>query len=205
MNLIKIIMNKREKKLFFVILILLAVIMFMSNSFRKKNDTIDFNNNLINRYKNDIKSYNIKIDSLNAVLLAKKTDTVIKIRYKQKIDSIYVYKYDDYISFYDTLLHTNLLKTDTFICFDSISVQKLTIKLVNCNLDSELLANCYIQNNLYANIINIQDSVISLKDSVNASLEDMYKQKVKKVKRQRNVATGVAFIEFLILIGVLAK
>ena len=205
MNLIKIIMNKREKKLFFVILILLAVIMFMSNSFRKKNDTIDFNNNLINRYKNDIKSYNIKIDSLNAVLLAKKTDTVIKIRYKQKIDSIYVYKYDDYISFYDTLLHTNLLKTDTFICFDSISVQKLTIKLVNCNLDSELLANCYIQNNLYTNIINIQDSVISLKDSVNASLEDMYKQKVKKVKRQRNVATGVAFIEFLILIGVLAK
>jgi hypothetical protein len=84
-------------------------------------------------------------------------------------------------------------------------VQKLTIKLVNCSLDSELLANCYIQNNLYSNIINIQDSVISLKDSVNASLEAMYKQKVKKVKKQRNVATGIAFTEFLILIGVLAK
>ena len=205
MNLIKIIMNKREKKLFFVILILLAVIMFMSNSFRKKNDTIDFNNNLINRYKNDIKSYNIKIDSLNAVLLAKKTDTVIKIRYKQKIDSIYVYKHDDYISFYDTLLHTNIQKTDTFISFDSMSVQKLTIKLLHLQQDSELLANCYIQNNLYTNIINIQDSVISLKDSVNASLEAMYKQKVKKVKKQRNVATGIAFTEFLILIGVLAK
>ena len=205
MNLIKIIMNKREKKLIFVILILLAVIMFMSNSFRKKNDTIDFNNNLINRYKNDIKSYNIKIDSLNAVLLAKKTDTVIKIRYKQKIDSIYVYKHDDYISFYDTLLHTNIQKTDTFICFDSMSVQKLTIKLLHLQQDSELLANCYIQNNLYANIINIQDSVISLKDSINASLEDMYKQKVKKLKKQRNTAIGVAFTEFLILIGVLAK
>ena len=167
-------MNKREKKLFIVILILLAVIMFMSNSFRKKNYTIDFNNNLINRYKNDIKSYNIKIDSLNAVLLAKKNiDTVIITKYKQKIDSVYAYNYSDYISFYDTLLHTNLLKTDTFICFDSMSVQKLTIKLLHLQQDSELLANCYIQNNLYANIINIQDSVISLKDSINASLEDM--------------------------------
>jgi len=199
-------MNKREKKLFFVILILLAVIMFMSNSFRKKNDIIDFNNNLINRYKNDIKSYNIKIDSLNAVLLAKKNiDTVIITKYKQKIDSVYVYNYNDYVVFYDTLLNTNLANVDTFICFDSISIQKLSIKLLECGKDSELLANCYIQNNLYANIINIQDSVISLKDSVNASLETMYKQKLKKVKRQRNIATSIAFTEFLILIGVLAK
>ena len=198
-------MNKREKKLFFVILILLAVIMFMSNSFRKKNDTIDFNNNLINRYKNDIKSYNIKIDSLNAVLLAKKTDTVIKIRYKQKIDSIYVYKHDDYISFYDTLLHTNIQKTDTFISFDSMSVQKLTIKLLHLQQDSELLANCYIQNNLYANIINIQDSVISLKDSINASLETTYKQKVKKLKRQRNTFAGATLVEFLVILGLILK
>ena len=199
-------MNKREKKLFFVILILLAVIMFMSNSFRKKNYTIDFNNNLINRYKNDIKSYNIKIDSLNAVLLAKKNiDTVIITKYKQKIDSVYAYNYSDYISFYDTLLHTNLQKSDTFICFDSMSVQKLTTKILHLQQDSELLANCYIQNNLYTNIINIQDSVIMLKDSVNASLEAMYKQKVKKVKKQRNIATSIAFTELLILIGVLAK
>ena len=199
-------MNKREKKLFFVILILLAVIMFMSNSFLRKNDTIDFNNNLINRYKNDIKSYNIKIDSLNAVLLAKKNiDTVIITKYKQKIDSVYVYNYNDYVVFYDTLLNTNVAATDTFICFDSISVQKLTIKLVNCSLDSELLANCYIQNNLYANIINIQDSVISLKDSINASLEDMYKQKLKKVKRQRNALAGATLVEFLVILGLITK
>ena len=199
-------MNKREKKLFFVILILLAVIMFMSNSFLRKNDTIDFNNNLINRYKNDIKSYNIKIDSLNAVLLAKKNiDTVIITKYKQKIDSVYVYNYNDYVVFYDTLLNTNVAATDTFICFDSISVQKLTIKLVNCSLDSELLANCYMQNNLYTNIINIQDSVILLKDSINASLEDMYKQKVKKLKRQRNTFAGVSFVEFLVILGLISK
>ena len=84
-------------------------------------------------------------------------------------------------------------------------VQKLTIKLLHLQQDSELLANCLIQNNLYTNIINIQDSVISLKDSVNASLEDMYKQKVKKVKRQRNVATGVALVEFLVILGLISK
>lgn len=199
-------MNKREKKLFFVILILLAAILFNVESIKKKNQIINTNKELISSYKERINSSNLAIDSLqNVIKQAKKVDTIIKYRYKQKIDSIYVYTHDDYISFYDTLLHTNIQKSDTFICFDSISVQKLTIKLVNCSLDSELLANCLIQNNLYTNIINIQDSVISLKDSVNASLEAMYKQKVKKVKRQRNIATSIAFTEFLILIGVLAK
>jgi len=199
-------MNKREKKLFFVVLVLLAAILFNIESIKKKNSIINTNKELINSYKERINSSNLVIDSLQkAIKQAKKTDTVIKIRYKQKIDSIYVYKHDDYISFYDTLLHTNIQKTDTFICFDSMSVQKLTIKLLHLQQDSELLANCYIQNNLYANIINIQDSVISLKDSINASLEAMYKQKVKKVKKQRNIATSIAFIEFLILIGVLAK
>ena len=199
-------MNKREKKLFLVVLVLLAAILFNIESIKKKNSIINTNKELISSYKERINSSNLVIDSLQkAIKQAKKTDTVIKIRYKQKIDSIYVYKYDDYISFYDTLLHTNIQKTDTFICFDSMSVQKLTIKLLHLQQDSELLANCYIQNNLYANIINIQDSVISLKDSINASLETMYKQKVKKVKRQRNIATSIAFTEFLILIGVLAK
>ena len=199
-------MSNREKWFLLIICLLLLVIMFSGEGFRKKNKLIEENKVLISNYKERIYSNNLVIDSLkNELKKAKNVDTIIKFKYKQRIDSVYVYNYSDYISFYDTLLHTNLLKTDTFICFDSMSVQKLTIKLVNCSLDSELLANCLIQNNLYANIINIQDSVISLKDSINASLEDMYKQKVKKVKRQRNVATGVAFIEFLILIGVLAK
>ena len=199
-------MSNREKCFLLIICVLLLIIMFSGESFRKKNKIINTNKELINSYKERINSSNLVIDSLQkAIEQAKKTDTVIKIRYKQKIDSIYVYKQGDYISFYDTLLHTNIQKSDTFICFDSISVQKLTIKLVKCNLDSELLANCYIQNNLYTNIINIQDSVISLKDSVNASLEAMYKQKVKKVRRQRNVATGVAFTEFLLIIGILVK
>ncbi len=199
-------MSNREKWFLLIICVLLLIIMFSVEGFRKKNKLIEENKILISDYKQRIDSNNLMIDSLkNELKSAKNVDTIIKIKYKQKIDSVYVYNYDDYISFYDTLLHTNLLKSDTFICFDSISVQKLTIKLVNCNLDSELLANCYIQNNLYANIINIQDSVISLKDSINASLETMYKQKVKKVKKQRNTAVGVAFTELLLILGILAK
>ena len=199
-------MNNREKWFLLIICLLLLVIMFSGEGFRKKNKLIEENKVLISNYKERIYSNNLVIDSLkNELKKAKNVDTIIKFKYKQRIDSVYVYNYSDYISFYDTLLHTNLLKTDTFICFDSISVQKLTIKLLHLQQDSELLANCYLQNNLYANIINIQDSVISLKDSINASLETMYKQKVKKVKKQRNVATGIAFTEFLILIGVLAK
>lgn len=199
-------MSNREKWFLLIICVLLLIIMFSVEGFRKKNKLIEENKELISDYKHRIDSNNLMIDSLkNELKSAKNVDTIIKIKYKQKIDSVYVYNYNDYVSFYDTFLHTNLLKTDTFICFDSMSVQKLTTKIIECERDSELLVNCYIQNNLYSNIINFQDSVISLKDSVNVSLEDMYKQKVKKVKRQRNVATGVAFIEFLILIGLIAK
>ena len=199
-------MNSREKKLFFVVLVLLAVFLFNIESIKKKNNIIATNKELINSYKERINSSNLAIDSLqNVIKQAKKVDTIIKYRYKQKIDSVYVYNYYDYVVFYDTLLNTNIAAADTFICFDSMSVQKLTIKLLHLQQDSELLANCYIQNNLYANIINIQDSVISIKDSINASLEDMYKQKVKKVRRQRNIATSIAFTEFLLIIGILVK
>ena len=199
-------MSNREKIFLLIICVLLLVIMFSCESFRKKNKLIEENKVLISDYKDRIDNSILLIDSLKSELKsAKKTDTIIKVKYKQKIDSVYVYKYEDYISFYDTLLQTNLLKTDTFICFDSINIQKLTTKIVKCERDSELLANCYIQNNLYANIINIQDSVISLKDSINASLEDMYKQKVKKVRRQRNTFAGVSFVEFLVILGLISK
>lgn len=199
-------MSNREKWFLLIICVLLLIIMFSGEGFRKKNKLIEENKILISDYKERIYSNNLLIDSLDFELKnAKKTDTVIKIKYKQRIDSVYVYNYSDYISFYDTLLHTNIQKSDTFICFDSISIQKLSIKLIECNKDSELLANCYIQNNLYANIINIQDSVISLKDSINASLETMYKQKLKKVKRQRNAFAGVSFVEFLVILGLISK
>ena len=199
-------MNNREKWFLLIICLLLLVIMFSGEGFRKKNKLIEENKVLISNYKERIYSNNLVIDSLkNELKKAKNVDTIIKFKYKQRIDSVYVYNYSDYISFYDTLLHTNLLKTDTFICFDSINIQKLTTKMIECERDSELLDNCYIQNNLYANIINIQDSVISLKDSINASLEDMYKQKVKKLKRQRNTFACATFVEFLVILGLISK
>jgi len=199
-------MNNKEKKLFFAVLVLLAVFLFNLESIKKKNSIINTNKELISSYKERINSSNLAIDSLqNAIKQAKKVDTVIKIRYKQKIDSIYVYKYDDYISFYDTLLQTNLLKSDTFICFDSISVQKLTTKMIEYERDGELLANCYIENNLYSNIITNQDSIILLQDSINTTLQANCDKKLKKVKKQRNSAIGVAFTELLLIIGILAK
>jgi len=138
-------MSNREKIFLLIICVLLLVIMFSCEGFKKKNKIINTNKELISSYKERINSSNLAIDSLqNVIKQAKKVDTIIKYRYKQKIDSIYVYTQSDYISFYDTLLHTNLLKTDTFICFDSITVQKLAIKLIECNKDSELLANCYL-------------------------------------------------------------
>ena len=199
-------MSNREKWFLLIICVLLLIIMFSVEGFRKKNKLIEENKILISDYKQRIDSNNLMIDSLkNELKSAKNVDTIIKIKYKQKIDSVYVYNYYDYVVFYDTLLNTNLANVDTFICFDSISIQKLSIKLLECGKDSELLANCYIQNNLYANIINIQDSVISLKDSVNASLEAMYKQKVKKVKRQRNTFAGATLVEFLVILGLISK
>jgi len=199
-------MSNREKWFLLIICVLLLIIMFGGEGFRKKNKLIEENKELISDYKQRIYSNNLVIDSLIFELKnVKKTDTVIKIKYKQRIDSVYVYNYSDYISFYDTLLHTNLLKTDTFICFDSINIQKITAKMIECERDGELLANCYIENNLFSNIITNQDSIILLQDSINTTLQANCDKKLKKVKKQRNSAVGIAFTEFLIIIGLIAK
>jgi hypothetical protein len=109
------------------------------------------------------------------------------------------------VVFYDTLLNTNLANVDTFICFDSISIQKLSIKLLECGKDSELLANCYIQNNIYSNIIAVQDSVIILKDSVINSNDKIYSSKIKKLRKQRNTFAGATLVEFLVILGLILK
>lgn len=199
-------MSNREKLFLLIICVLLLAIMFSGEGVRKKNKEIEENKVLISDYKQRIDSSILTIDSLkNEIESAKNVDTIIKIKYKQKIDSVYVYNYDDYVSFYDTFLHTNLLKSDTFICFDSISIQKLAIKLIECGKDSELLANCYLQNNIYDNIIAVQDSVIILKDSVIEILDDINKEKIKKLKRQRNIFAGATLVELLVILGLISK
>ena len=199
-------MNNREKWFLLIICLLLLVIMFSGEGFRKKNKLIEENKVLISNYKERIYSNNLVIDSLkNELKKAKNVDTIIKFKYKQRIDSVYVYNYSDYISFYDTLLHTNLLKTDTFICFDSINIQKLTTKMIECERDSELLDNCYLQNNIYDNIIAVQDSVILLKDSVINSNDKIYSSKIKKLRKQRNAFAGATLVEFLVILGLISK
>lgn len=199
-------MTKREKITLIIALALLTAVLFLIDKSSNNKKLIKDSNNIIKELHKKNKAYTIKIATLqDSIDRLQKKDTVIITRYKQKTDSVYVYNYYDYIIFYDTLLDTHVATLDTFLCFDSISVQKLTIKLLHLQQDSELLANCLIQNNLYTNIINIQDSVISLKDSINASLEDMYKEKVKKVKKQRNTFAGATLVEFLVILGLISK
>ena len=197
------IMTKREKITLIIALALLIAVLFLADKSSYNKKLIKDSNAIIKELHKKNKWYTNMIAALeDSIGRLQKKDTVIITRYKQKIDSVYVYKYDDYVVFYDTLLNTNIAAADTFLCFDSITVQKLAIKLIECNKDSELLANCYLQNNIYDNIIAVQDSVIILKDSVINSNDKIYSSKIKKVKKQRNTAIGVAF---LILIGVLAK
>ncbi len=199
-------MTKLEKITLIIALALLAAVLFLlnNNSYNKK--LIKDSNNIIKELHKKNKWYTNMIAALeDSIDRLQKKDTVIITRYKQKIDSVYVYNYYDYIIFYDTLLDTHVATLDTFICFDSISIQKLSIKLLECGKDSELLANCYIQNNLYSNIINIQDSVISLKDSVIEILDDINKEKIKKLRRQRNTFAGATLVEFLVILGLISK
>ena len=199
-------MTKREKITLIIALALLTAVLFLIDNSSNNKRLIKESNAIIKELYKSNKVYTSKIATLqDSIDRLQKKDTVIITRYKQKIDSIYVYKHDDYISFYDTLLHTNIQKTDTFISFDSMSVQKLTIKLLHLQQDSELLANCYLQNNIYSNIIAVQDSVIILKDSVINSNDKIYSSKIKKLRKQRNTFAGATLVEFLVILGLISK
>ena len=192
-------MNKREKITLIIALALLTAVLFLIDNSSNNKRLIKDSNAIIKELYKSNKVYTSKIATLqDSIDRLQKKDTVIITRYKEKIKEVETFIKTDYITFYDTVIGSNVAAADTFLCFDSISVQKLTIKLLKLQQDSELLANCYIQNNLYANIINIQDSV-------NASLEDMYKQKVKKLKRQRNTFAGATLVEFLVILGLITK
>jgi hypothetical protein len=181
-------------------------VLFLADKSSNNKRLIKESNNIIKELHKSNKVYTSKIAALeDSIDRLQKKDTVIITRYKQKIDSVYVYNYNDYVVFYDTLLNTNLANVDTFICFDSITVQKLAIKLIECNKDSELLANCYLQNNIYSNIIAVQDSVIILKDSVINSNDKIYSSKIKHLRRQRNSFAGATLLEFLVILGLISK
>lgn len=199
-------MTKLEKITLIIALTLLIAVLFLIDKSSYNKMLINDSNNIINALHKKNKVYTNRIATLqDSIDRLQKKDTVIITRYKQKIDSVYVYNYNDYVVFYDTLLNTNLANVDTFICFDSITVQKLAIKLIECNKDSELLANCYLQNNIYSNIIAVQDSVIILKDSVISSNDKIYSSKIKHLRRQRNSFAGATLVEFLVILGLITK
>lgn len=199
-------MTKREKITIIIALSLLAAVLFLADNSSNNKRLIKESNNIIKELHKKNKWYTNMIAALeDSIDRLQKKDTVIITKYKQKIDSVYVYKYYDYVVFYDTLLNTNIAVADTFICFDSITVQKLAIKLIECNKDSELLANCYLQNNIYDNIIAVQDSVIILKDSEIEILDDINKEKIKKLRKQRNTFAGATLLEFLVILGLISK
>jgi len=199
-------MTKLEKITLLIALALLAAVLFLANNNRYNKRLIKDSNAIIKELHKSNKVYTSKIATLqDSIDRLQKKDTVIITRYKQKIDSVYVYNYYDYVVFYDTLLNTNIAAADTFICFDSITVQKLAIKLIECNKDSELLANCYLQNNIYSNIIAVQDSVIILKDSVINSNDKIYSSKIKKLRKQRNTFAGATLVELLVILGLILK
>lgn len=199
-------MTKLEKITLIIALTLLIAVLFLANNNSYNKKLIKDSNNIITELHKNNKIYTNKIATLHdSISKLKHKDTIIITKYKEKIKYIDTFTKPDYIVFYDTLIGTNIAQMDTFLCFDSITVQKLAIKLIECNKDSELLANCYLQNNIYDNIIAVQDSVIILKDSVINSNDKIYSSKIKKVKKQRNTAIGVAFTELLLIIGILAK
>ena len=199
-------MTKREKITLIIASALLAAVLFLADNSSYNKKLIKDSNAIIKELHQKNKWYTNMIAALeDSIGRLQKKDTVIITRYKQKIDSVYVYNYYDYVIFYDTLLDTHVAPLDTFLCFDSITVQKLAIKLIESNKDSELLANCYLQNNIYSNIIAVQDSVIDNKNSEIEILDSINKEKIKKLRKQRNAFAGATFVEFLVILGLISK
>ena len=192
-------MTKREKITLIIALALLIAVLFLADKSSYNKKLIKDSNAIIKELHKKNKWYTNMIAALeDSIGRLQKKDTVIITRYKEKIKEVETFIKTDYITFYDTVIGSNVAAADTFLCFDSITVQKLAIKLIECNKDSELLANCYLQNNIYSNIIAVQDSVINSNDK-------MYSSKIKKLRRQRNTFAGATFLEFLVILGLISK
>jgi len=199
-------MTKREKITLIIALALLAAVLFLADKSSNNKMLINDSNNIINALHKKNKWYTNMIAALeDSIDRLQKKDTVIITRYKQKIDSIYVYTHDDYIEFYDTLLHTNIQKSDTFICFDSINISSITKKLIEGERDSILLNNCVSELQLCDSINNYKDSLIDNKNSEIEILDDINKEKIKKLRRQRNTFAGATLVELLVIISLILK
>jgi len=199
-------MTKREKITIIIALALLAAVLFLADKSSNNKKLIKDSNAIIKELHKSNKVYTIKIATLqDSIDRLQKKDTVIITRYKQKIDSVYVYNYYDYIIFYDTLLDTHVATLDTFICFDSINIATITKKLLEGERDSILLNNCIAELQLCDSINSYKDSLIDNKDSEITVLNDVNKEKIKKLRKQRNTFAGATLVEFLVILGLISK
>ena len=199
-------MTKREKITLIIALALLAAVLFLIDNSSNNKRLIKESNAIIKELHKSNKVYTSKIATLqDSIDRLQKKDTVIITRYKQKIDSVYVYNYNDYVVFYDTLLNTNLANVDTFLCFDSTNIAILTKKLLEGERDSILLNNCIGKLQLCDSINSYKDSLIDNKNSEIEGLSDINKEKIKKLKRQRNTFAGATLVEFLVILGLITK
>jgi len=199
-------MTKREKITIIIALALLTAVLFLIDNSSNNKRLIKDSNNIIKELHKKNKWYTNMIAALeDSIDRLQKKDTVIITRYKQKIDSVYVYNYYDYVVFYDTLLNTNIAAADTFICFDSTTIATITKKLLEGERDSILLNNCIGELQLCDSANSYKDSLIDNKNSEIEILDDINKEKIKKLRKQRNSFAGVSFVEFLVILGLISK
>jgi competence protein ComGC len=199
-------MSKREKIFLLIILILVVVVLFIGDYNAQTRDKIKDYNAAIMQLHSDNAAYDIEIDKLqDSILKLKKRDTVVQMRYREKIKVVEKYTKPDFITFYDTLLDTHIATLDTFICFDSVTISCITKKLLEGERDSILLNNCIGELQLCDSINSYKDSLIDNKDSEITVLNDVNKEKIKKLRRQRNTFAGATFVEFLVILGLISK
>lgn len=200
------IMTKREKITLIIALALLAAVLFLIDNSSNNKRLIKESNAIIKELHKSNKVYTSKIATLqDSIDRLQKKDTVIITRYKEKIKEVETFIKTDYITFYDTLLDTHVATLDTFLCFDSTNIATITKKLLEGERDSILLNNCIGELQLCDSINSYKDSLIDNKDSEIEVLSDVNKEKIKKLKRQRNALAGVSFVEFLVILGLILK
>lgn len=199
-------MTKREKIILIIALALLAALLFLADKSSYNKMLINDSNNIIKELHKKNKVYTNRIAALqDSIIKLQKKDTVIITRYKQKIDSVYVYNCNDYVVFYDTLLNTNIAAADTFICFDSTTIATITKKIIKGERDSLLLLNCNSKLANYDSIVSVQDSIITHKDIELKNINTTNSFKVKKLRKQRNGFIAATVVELAVIIGLISK
>lgn len=199
-------MTKREKITIIIALALLIAVLFLVNNNSYNKRLIKDSNNIIQELHKNNKVYTNKIATLeDSIRKLQQKDTVIITIYREKIKYIDTFTRPDYITFYDTLLGTNITATDTFLCFDSVTITTITKRLITGERDSLLLANCNDKINNYDSIIMYKDSLLANKDTEIANISTANSLKVKKLRRQRNSFIATTLVELAIIIGLITK